>query len=77
MDMKNSIRIQKAVALLLGAVGLLSMIVAWELLLFAEQYSNTVIFMEMSGVAACMIAYFLWRRAKRMAQESLLSENVS
>jgi hypothetical protein len=70
MDKKNSIRIQKAVALLLGAVGLLSMIVAWELLLFAGQYTNTVIFMEMSGVVACLLAYFLWGRAKRLAQDA-------
>jgi hypothetical protein len=69
MDKKTSIRIQKTVALLLAAAGLISMIVAWELLLFAGQYTNTVIFMEMSGVVACLIAYFLWVRAKRSAQD--------
>jgi hypothetical protein len=65
MDKKISNIILKVVALLLAAAGLISMITAWELLLLSEQYSNTVIFMEMSGVVACMIAYFIWRRAKR------------
>jgi hypothetical protein len=65
MDKKTSNIILKVAALLLAAAGLISIITAWELLLLAEQYSSTVIFMEMSGVFACMIAYFLWRRAKR------------
>jgi hypothetical protein len=65
MDKKTSNIILKVAALLLAAAGLISMITAWELMLLAEKYSRTVIFMEMSGVVACMIAYFLWRRAKR------------
>lgn len=57
--------IQKAAAISLMLIGLLSMIVAWDLLLAASIYNSTVIVLEMSGVIVCMAGYFLWRRIKR------------
>jgi hypothetical protein len=76
MNKKTSIWIQKAVALLLAAAGLILMIAAWQLLLFGGQYTKTVIFMEMSGVAICLVAYFLWGRAKRLAQDAQDNNNL-
>ena len=63
MNKNNSI-ILKAAAISLMLIGLLSMIVAWDLLLVASIYNSTVIVLEMGGVILCMVGYFLWRRIK-------------
>ena len=60
----NTNIILKAAAILLMLIGLLSMIVAWDLLLVASIYNSTVIVLEMGGVILCMAGYFLWRRIK-------------
>jgi hypothetical protein len=57
--------ILKAAAISLMLIGLLSMIVAWDLLLVASIYNSTVIVLEMGGVILCMVGYFLRRRIKR------------
>ena len=61
---RNTKIIQKAAAISLMLIGLLSMIVAWDLLLVASIYNSTVIVLEMGGVMVCMAGYFLWRRTK-------------
>jgi hypothetical protein len=61
---KNANIIQKTAAILLMLIGLLSMIVAWDLLLVASIYNSTVIVLEMGGVILCMAGYFFWRRIK-------------
>lgn len=66
--MNNSRVIQKIVALAMVLVGLLSMLVAWQLLLVSDIHSTTVVVLEMGGVAVCMVGYFLWRRV-RMAEK--------
>jgi len=63
MNKNNSI-ILKAAAISLMLIGLLAMIVAWDLLLVASIYNSTVIVLEMGGVILCMVGYFLWRRIK-------------
>jgi hypothetical protein len=60
---KNSI-IQKVAALVMASIGLLAMLVAWELLLVSGIHNSTVIVLEMGGVVICMAGYFLWRRVK-------------
>jgi type VI protein secretion system component VasK len=65
----NNIRmILKIAALAMVLVGLLSMLVAWQLLLVSDIHSTTVIVLEMGGVIVCMAGYFLWRRV-RMAEK--------
>jgi hypothetical protein len=65
MDMKlrNNL-IQKAAAILLILIGLLAMLVAWELMLGSNIHNSTVIVLEMGGVLICMTGYFLHRRNK-------------
>lgn len=65
MDRKNSI-ILKVIAILLILIGLLAMIVAWELLLASNIHNSTVMVLEMGGVAVCMIGYFLRRHVIAM-----------
>jgi hypothetical protein len=60
MDKKKVI-ILKLSAILLILLGLLGMIVAWELLLVSNIHSSTVVVLEMGGVVVCMIGYFLRR----------------
>ncbi len=67
---RNTNIILKAAAISLMLIGLISMIVAWDLLLVAGIYNSTVIVMEMGGVILCMVGYFLRRRIK-------LSEKVA
>lgn len=62
---KNTSTIYKAVAILIIIIGLVAMIVAWNLLLFAGQTTTTVLAMEMGGVTLCLAGYFLWHRSKR------------
>jgi len=45
-------------------IGVLAMLVAWELLLVSGIHSTTVVVLEMGGVVVCMVGYFLWRRVK-------------
>jgi hypothetical protein len=65
MDRKNSI-ILKVVAILLILIGLLAMIVAWELLLASNIHNSTVMVLEMGGVVICLIGYFLRRHVIAM-----------
>lgn len=65
MDRKNSI-ILKIIAILLILIGLLAMIVAWELLLASNIHNSTVMVLEMGGVVVCMIGYFLRRHVIAM-----------
>jgi hypothetical protein len=66
--MNNSRMVQKIAALAMVLVGLLSMLVAWQLLLVSDIHSTTVVVLEMGGVIVCMVGYFLWRRV-RMAEK--------
>ena len=54
----------KLIAILIALIGLVAMIVAWELLLISNVHNNTVLALEMGGVVACMIGYFFWRYLK-------------
>lgn len=65
MDRKNSI-ILKVVAILLILIGLLAMIVAWELMLASNIHNSTVMVLEMGGVVICLIGYFLRRHVTSM-----------
>ena len=47
-------------------IGLLAMLVAWELLLVSGIHNSTVIVLEMGGVLVCMVGYFLWRRIREL-----------
>jgi hypothetical protein len=67
--MNNSRMIQKVFALAMVLVGLLSMLVAWQLLLISDIHSTTVIVLEMGGVAVCMAGYLLWRRVRMVEKE--------
>ena len=71
LDMnKNSILIQKITAVLMILIGLLAMLVAWELLLVSNIHNSTVMVLEMGGVALCMAGVLLRRRAKAAERES-------
>jgi len=63
MNMKNNL-IQKAAAILLILIGLLAMLVAWELMLGSNIHNSTVMVLEMGGVVVCMAGIFLRRRTK-------------
>ena len=63
MDTKYNIFL-KIAAILLILVGLLVMLVAWQLMLGAGVYNSTVVVLEMGGVVVCMVGYFLWRRIR-------------
>jgi len=63
MNPKNNL-IQKAAAILLILIGLLAMLVAWELMLGSNIHNSTVLVLEMGGVLICMTGYFLRRRIK-------------
>jgi hypothetical protein len=69
MNNKNNL-IQKAAALVLVLIGLLAMLVAWELLLVSGIHNSTVVVLEMGGVVVCMAGYFLWRRIRESEKES-------
>ncbi len=68
--MNGNRMIQKIVALAMVLIGLLCMLVAWQLLLVSNVHSTTVIVLEMGGVAVCMAGYFLWRRANASEREN-------
>jgi hypothetical protein len=67
---KNSNIILKVVAILLVLLGLLAMLVAWELLLVSGIHNSTVLVLEMGGVVVCMAGYFLWRRVKWLEKDA-------
>ena len=54
----------KLIAILIALVGLVAMLVAWQLLLISNIHNTTVIALEMGGVVVCMIGYFFWRSLK-------------
>jgi uncharacterized membrane protein YfcA len=60
MDRNKNI-ILKLSAILLILLGLLAMIVAWELLLVSNIHNSTVVVLEMGGVVVCLAGYFLRR----------------
>lgn len=65
LDMKkNKIIILKIGAVLLILVGLLAMLVAWQLMLGSGIHNSTVLVLEMGGVLICMAGYFMRRRIK-------------
>ncbi|MFZ2473291.1 MAG: hypothetical protein WAW52_15285 [Methanothrix sp.] len=70
MNNKNNL-IQKAAALVLVLIGLLAMLVAWELLLVSDIRNSTVVVLEMGGVVVCMAGYFFWRRVRESEKESM------
>lgn len=41
-------------------IGLLVMLVAWELLLVSDIHNSTIVVLKMGRVAVCMIGDFLW-----------------
>lgn len=67
---KNSNIILKVAAILLVLLGLLAMLVAWELLLVSGIHNSTVLALEMGGVVICMAGYFLWRRVKWLEKDT-------
>jgi hypothetical protein len=69
MNEKSNI-ILKVAAILLILIGLLAMLVAWQLLLVAEIHNSTVVVLEMGGVVLCMAGYFLRRRVKALENEA-------
>jgi hypothetical protein len=69
---KNTSTIRKAAAVLIIIIGAVAMVVAWSLLLFAGQYTNTVLAMEIGGVILCLAGYFLWQRSKKEGEETRL-----
>ena len=69
MNNKNNI-ILKAAALVLVLIGLLAMLVAWELLLVSGIHNSTVVVLEMGGVGICMVGYFLWRRVRELEKDA-------
>ena len=69
MNKKTNI-ILKVAAILLILIGLLAMLVAWELLLVSGIHNSTVLVLEMGGVVVCMAGYFLWRRVKWLEKDA-------
>ena len=69
MNKKNNI-ILKAAALVMVLIGLLAMLVAWQLLLVSGIHNSTVVVLEMGGVVVCMVGYFLWRRVKGLENDA-------
>ena len=67
---KNSNIILKVAAILMVLIGLLAMLVAWELLLVSGIHNSTVLVLEMGGVVICMAGYFLWRRVKWLEKDA-------
>jgi uncharacterized membrane protein len=69
LDMnRNKIIIQKIAAIILILLGLLAMLVAWELLLVSNIHNSTVLVLEMGGILVCMAGYFLHRRSKALEE---------
>ena len=69
MNKKNNI-ILKAAAIVMVLIGLLAMLVAWELMLVSGIHNSTVVVLEMGGVVICMTGYFLWRRVRVLEKDA-------
>ena len=67
---RNKIIIQKIAAIILILLGLLAMLVAWELLLVSNIHNSTVLVLEMGGVLVCMAGYLLRRRIKAQEKDT-------
>jgi uncharacterized protein (DUF486 family) len=72
---KNTNIIYRLAAVLLIIVGLMFMVVAWDLLLVTNSHSISVLTMEVGGVAICLGGYFLWKRARRPGREMAMGED--
>ena len=71
LDMsRDKIIIQKIAAIILILLGVLAMLVAWELLLVPNIHNTTVLVLEMGGVLVCMAGYFLRRRIKAQEKDT-------
>lgn len=70
MSKNADVIIRKVAAAVLAITGLAAMIVAWNLLLFAGQYTTAVLAMEIGGVVLCLAGYFLWQRNKREEKDA-------
>ena len=78
LDMnRDKIIIQKIAAIILILLGLLAMLVAWELLLVSNIHNSTVLVLEMGGVLICMAGYFLRRRIKAQEEDAKIQEQES
>ncbi len=69
MKLKNNL-VLKAAAISLILIGLLAMLVAWQLLLVSNIHNSTVLVLEMGGVLICMAGYFLRRRIKSLENDA-------
>ena len=69
MSKKTNITL-KVAAILLVLIGLLAMLVAWELMLVSGVHNSTVLVLEMGGVVVCLVGYFLWRRVKGLENDA-------
>jgi hypothetical protein len=58
-------------------LGLLAMLVAWELLLVSNIHNSTVLVLEMGGVLVCMAGYLLRRRIKAQEEDAKIQELAS
>ena len=78
LDMsRDKIIIQKIAAIILILLGLLAMLVAWELLLVSNIHNSTVLVLEMGGVLVCMAGYLLRRRIKAQEEDAKIQELAS
>ncbi len=66
----KKIVIREIAAILLILLGLLAMLVAWELLLVSNIHNRTVMVMEIGGVLICMAGYFLHRSIKALGGDA-------
>jgi cobalamin biosynthesis protein CobD/CbiB len=69
MNKKNKI-ILKAAAIVMILIGLLAMLMAWNLLLVGSIHTSTVLVLEMGGVVVCLAGYFLRRHVNRLEKEA-------
>jgi hypothetical protein len=67
---KNKIIIQNVAAILLILIGLLAMLIAWELLLVSGIHNSTVLVLEMGGVVICLAGYVLRRQIKALESDA-------
>ena len=74
---RDKIIIQKIAAIILILLGLLAMLVAWELLLVSNIHNSTVLVLEMGGVLVCMAGYLLRRRIKAQEEDAKIQEMAS
>lgn len=51
-------------------IGLLAMLMAWNLLLVGSIHTSTVLVLEIGGVVVCMAGYFLRRHVNGLEKEA-------